>query len=101
MSTCKFVHYEVDPRDEHGQRGHGTQDAVKMKPAQWINCDVRKFDTAKVLGKFDVIMMASFFFFLVPFFVITDCSSKWTEHANNGLSTLLYCIVIIIISIFF
>lgn len=71
-NTCKFVHYEVDPKDrERVERlsrkrkaSIATKDLIETQldrtdmrttPAQWIQCDVRKLHMP-ILGKFTVIM---------------------------------------------
>jgi len=54
MKTCKFVHYEMDTLPDDLQ-AENTDHLSDSKEAQWINCDVRKFDMTK-LGKFSVIM---------------------------------------------
>ena len=62
VESCKFVHYEIDQTQETEPRKSGTKPrpslqslGSKLVPAQWINCDLRNFDTS-VLGKFAVIM---------------------------------------------
>ncbi|KAJ3017172.1 N6-adenosine-methyltransferase subunit mettl3 [Thoreauomyces humboldtii] len=57
MDQCKYVHYELD---EDGveidiERPIPVIRIGNPAPAQWIQCDVRKFDFS-VLGKFAVIM---------------------------------------------
>ncbi|KAF8819989.1 putative methyltransferase MTA70 [Cardiosporidium cionae] len=55
IETCKFVHYEVDRRinvASHGKLanpydiGTVTESSVEDIPAQWIRCDIRKFDVS-------------------------------------------------------
>ena len=62
LETCKFVHYTIDttqetePRQRSGKSSLvGKNPGIKLKPAEWINCDIRSLDMA-VLGKFSVIM---------------------------------------------
>lgn len=70
MSTCKFVHYEVDASDAARMRegssaldpfgrnatNRTTNDAfARHYESQFINCDIRTFPM-EVLGKFTVIM---------------------------------------------
>ncbi|KAJ3127663.1 N6-adenosine-methyltransferase subunit mettl3 [Nowakowskiella sp. JEL0407] len=57
MDKCKYVHYELD---EDGvvadiERRIPVLNVGTVWPAQWINCDVRRFDLS-ILGKFSVIM---------------------------------------------
>ncbi|KAK9768359.1 methyltransferase, variant 2 [Basidiobolus ranarum] len=64
MDTCKYVHYELDDY-EQSSGANITKTTIptslifrppkQVLPAQWINCDVRKFDFS-ILGKFSVIM---------------------------------------------
>ncbi len=70
MDKCKFIHYEVDPRDrEKMQQGAAQLDPFartatnqlgkdtfsRHYESQFINCDIRTFPM-QVLGKFAVIM---------------------------------------------
>lgn len=71
MDTCKYVHYEVDKmfNDENKSNGWNqnsdrngaskkklsSQENTILHPPQWIQCDLRFFDTS-VLGKFAVVM---------------------------------------------
>ncbi|CAB4415106.1 unnamed protein product [Rhizophagus irregularis] len=63
MDTCKYVHYELDDDEKNWIYKKRRQippgvvftPPTKVRPPQWINCDVRKFDFS-ILGKFTVIM---------------------------------------------
>ena len=62
MESCKFVHYEIDQTQETESRKGGIKPrpslqslGSKLVPPQWLNCDLRNFDTS-VLGKFAVVM---------------------------------------------
>ncbi|KAJ3160565.1 N6-adenosine-methyltransferase subunit mettl3 [Geranomyces michiganensis] len=57
MEQCKYAHYELDePGVEIDiERAVPVLPVGNPLPAQWIQCDVRKFDFS-VLGKFAVIM---------------------------------------------
>ena len=70
MSTCKFIHYEVDAEDASRMReGQGRLDPFSRQAAnrldsnifdrhyesQFVNCDIRNFPM-EVLGKYPVIM---------------------------------------------
>lgn len=70
MSTCKYVHYEVDsfldqnstkvtkvlaPEPQSNQVIVPKRVEVTLHPAQWIQCDLRYLDMT-ILGKFAVIM---------------------------------------------
>ncbi|XKL66701.1 hypothetical protein PGB90_010121 [Kerria lacca] len=71
MDTCKYVHYEVDKifSDEYKNNSRSQssdfncimkkkvsgQENTILYPPQWIQCDLRYFDTS-ILGKFAVVM---------------------------------------------
>ncbi|XP_065211160.1 N6-adenosine-methyltransferase catalytic subunit isoform X2 [Planococcus citri] len=71
MDTCKYVHYEVDKIFSDDSKNNGwnqdpdwnsntkkkvsIQENTILHPPQWVQCDLRFFDTS-VLGKFAVVM---------------------------------------------
>ncbi|KAK7604250.1 hypothetical protein V9T40_004523 [Parthenolecanium corni] len=68
MDTCKYVHYEVDKLysdefknsriqncDLNSKKKIMGQENTILHPPQWIQCDLRYFDTS-ILGKFAVVM---------------------------------------------
>lgn len=71
MDTCKYVHYEVDKvfagETKNNSRSQcldftysvkkrlPNQETTILHPPQWVQCDLRFFDTS-ILGKFAVVM---------------------------------------------
>lgn len=62
VETCKFVHYSIDDSVDEPEALprklislKSALPRTKLTPPQWINCDMRYFDTTTI-GKFAVIM---------------------------------------------
>ncbi|KAJ3027720.1 UNVERIFIED_CONTAM: N6-adenosine-methyltransferase subunit mettl3 [Siphonaria sp. JEL0065] len=57
---CKFLHYEVDPKENLNHNleyKHPVPEFADLQPAQWLECDVRKMDLTKLGTDYSVIMM--------------------------------------------
>ena len=61
MSTCKYVHYQVDNAEQPAKavklETPEVRSEVTLNPPQWIQCDLRYLDMS-CLGKFSVIMVS-------------------------------------------
>ncbi|KAI9001645.1 MT-A70-domain-containing protein [Gaertneriomyces semiglobifer] len=57
MEQCKYVHYDIDEPNTKidTERPIPVVRIGTLLPAQWIQCDIRRFDL-RTLGKFSVIM---------------------------------------------
>lgn len=56
MEYCKYIHYKIDEQDEKDNLKNLHSHDMKIKPKQWINCDLRTFDFT-VLGECECIML--------------------------------------------